>query len=157
MRFQDQKKISTGSSKLIKKADFDKDKFMVENMHLNAAYTLHLKKKNLEQQGLENPILEDFKKKYIEYRNYWINVNENIIENKISNNLNKPHCVDIEVASICDLACPHCYREYIVTPDKIMKEDLFKKIIKQIGELEIPSIKLNWRGEPLLHPKIINS
>ena len=47
MRFQDQKKISTGSSKLIKKTVFDKDKFMVENMHLNAAYTLHLKKKKL--------------------------------------------------------------------------------------------------------------
>ncbi len=156
MRFQDQKKISTGSSKIIKKNSiFDKDKFMVDNMHLNAAYILYLKKNNLEKKDSENSTLKDFKKKYIDYRNYWTNVNENIVENKISTNLNKPHCVDIEVASICDLACPHCYREYIVTPDKIMKEDLFKKIIKQIEELEIPSIKLNWRGEPLLHPKII--
>ena len=61
MRFQDQKLMSTGSSKLIKTTVFDKDKFMVENMHLNAAYTLHLKK-NLEKQGLENPILEILKK-----------------------------------------------------------------------------------------------
>ena len=36
-----------------------------------------------------------------------------------------------------------------------MKEELFKKIIKQIEELEVPSIKLNWRGEPLLNPKIL--
>ena len=66
----------------------------------------------------------------------------------------KPQCIDIETASICDLACPHCYREYIVTPDKIMKKELYEKIIKEISEMEVPSIKLNWRGEPLLNPSI---
>ena len=62
--------------------------------------------------------------------------------------------IDIETAAICDLACPHCSREYIITPDKIMDEDLYKKIIDETSKLNIPSIKLNWRGEPLLNPKM---
>tara|TARA_Y100000768_G_scaffold386381_1_gene374668 strand:- start:460 stop:1791 length:1332 start_codon:yes stop_codon:yes gene_type:complete len=155
MKFQDQKKIQAGSSKLINKEAFDKDNYMIENMHLNAAYIFYLDKNNINDKSLKNKVLQEFKKNYSDYRNYWTNVNKNIIENKITNNLKKPYCIDIEVASICDLACPHCYREYIVTPDKIMKEELFKKIINQIEELQVPSIKLNWRGEPLLNPKIL--
>lgn len=155
MKFQDQKKIQAGSSKLINKEAFDKDNYMIENMHFNAAYIFHLEKNNINDKTLKNQVLQDFKKRYNDYRSHWVNVNKNIIENKIQNHLKKPYCIDIEVASICDLACPHCYREYIVTPDKIMKEELFKKIIKQIEELEVPSIKLNWRGEPLLNPKIL--
>ena len=32
--------------------------------------------------------------------------------------------------------------------------NLYKKIIDEISIMEVPSIKLNWRGEPLLHPNI---
>ena len=35
-----------------------------------------------------------------------------------------------------------------------MDENLYKKIINEISNLGVPSIKLNWRGEPLLNPKI---
>ena len=35
-----------------------------------------------------------------------------------------------------------------------MKEDLYLKIMKEVKELDIPSIKTNWRGEPLLNPLI---
>ena len=35
-----------------------------------------------------------------------------------------------------------------------MNFDLYKILIKEISDLEIPSIKLNWRGEPLLNSKI---
>ena len=31
-----------------------------------------------------------------------------------------PLCVDIETAAVCDLACPHCYRQFVTTPDKII-------------------------------------
>ena len=34
----------------------------------------------------------------------------------------QPLCVDIEVAAVCDLACPFCFRQYIATPDKIISE-----------------------------------
>ena len=70
------------------------------------------------------------------------------------NSVHDPLSIDIETASVCDLACPHCSREYIITPDKIMDFDLYEKIIKEISKQNVPSIKLNWRGEPLLNPKI---
>ena len=46
-----------------------------------------------------------------------------------------PLCVDIETASICDLGCPHCFRDYIMTPDKIMSEDLFNRIIQMVLQI----------------------
>lgn len=66
-----------------------------------------------------------------------------------------PLCVDIEVAAVCDLACPFCFRQSIVTADKIMKLSDFETIINQVKDLQVPSVKLNWRGEPLLHPQIV--
>ena len=60
----------------------------------------------------------------------------------------------IETASVCDLACPHCYRQFIATPDKIMSKDLAFKIIDQASKLDVPSMKFNWRGEPLLNPSL---
>lgn len=65
-----------------------------------------------------------------------------------------PLCIDIEIAAVCDLACPFCFRQSLITPDKLMKLEDYKEIIKQVGELGVPSVKLNWRGEPLLHPQI---
>ena len=65
-----------------------------------------------------------------------------------------PLCVDIEIASICDLACPYCFRSSVVTPDKVMPIEDYKRILDQVVELGCPSIKLNWRGEPLLNPKV---
>ena len=65
-----------------------------------------------------------------------------------------PLCIDIEVASICDLACPHCYRQFIATPDKIISKELAFKLIDQASELKVPSMKFNWRGEPLLNPNL---
>ena len=68
-----------------------------------------------------------------------------------------PLCFDIEVASICDLACAFCYRQYVSTPDKIMKKELAFKLIDQASELNVPSMKFNWRGEPLLNPKLLET
>ena len=65
-----------------------------------------------------------------------------------------PLSLDLELAAICDLACPYCYRQTFVTPDKVMDEQLAFSLIDQAAELGIPSIKFNWRGEPLLHPKL---
>ena len=48
---------------------------------------------------------------------------------KLKANYIRPLCLDIEIASICDLACGFCYREYLATPDKIIKP----KIILQIN------------------------
>ena len=61
MKFQDQKKIQAGSSKLINKEAFDKDNYMIENMHLNAAYTFYLDKNNINDKRLKNKVLQEFK------------------------------------------------------------------------------------------------
>jgi MoaA/NifB/PqqE/SkfB family radical SAM enzyme len=130
---------------------------MIENMNSNLAYTEHLKIKNLKDE--DGKILEYFKECYRDYRDNWLNLpkkmyqkNGSFLKDRILD-IN-PMCVDIELAAICDLGCPHCFREYLMTPDKIMKEDLFYKIIESVKKMNVPSIKLNWRGEPLLHPKI---
>lgn len=151
--------IQIGSAHILKKSNqrFDRVKHMIENMSKNKAYYYYIKNKNLNDEKGE--ILLKFKNDYLKYRTDWNleankqyskNINFLIENNQISN----PLCIDIELASICDLACPHCFREHIMTPDKIMSEKLFKKIIDEISLMNVPSIKLNWRGEPLLHPKL---
>ena len=105
---------------------------------------------------------ETFRKKFLDYRNAWNGQPDSIIsefENISSkcyqpDNIFKPLCIDLELASICDLACPHCFREYLATPDKIMNIDLAKKIILDATNNDVPSIKFNWRGEPLLHSSV---
>ena len=151
MEFQDQQ-VSKGSSHISKKKIFLKDEFMIENMQYNMAFEYKLRELEKETKISEfkrSELLNEYKNKYKKYRDNWYNVNNLIAE---KNSFSKPLSLDIETASICDLACPHCFREYIVTPDKIMKEELYLKIMKEVKDLEIPSIKLNWRGEPLLNP-----
>ena len=65
-----------------------------------------------------------------------------------------PLSVDLETASLCDLACPFCYRQWIATPDKIMDKDTAFRLIDEAAEMGVPSIKFNWRGEPLMNPRI---
>ena len=114
---------------------------------------------------VKNGIMDEeiFRKKFQDYRNAWNGQPEEIIndfgKNSYENNyelndIYKPLCIDLELASICDLACPHCFREYLATPDKIMNIDFAKKIISEANKNEIPSIKFNWRGEPLLHSSL---
>ena len=100
--------------------------------------------------------LTKLKFKYLNYRKNWKEQPKNIIKKKIENYIIDyiPLCIDLEVAAVCDLACPHCYRQYIATPDKIMKADLVYKLIDQAAEIGVPSMKFNWRGEPLLHPEL---
>ncbi len=140
--------ILVGSTKLNYKSQnkFDKNEFMLNNMEYNLAYT-HTISKNCFSTFEKEEILENFKNKYRIYRNNWINSLK--VKNK-----DKPLSIDIEIAAICDLACPHCSREFLVTPDKLINFDLYTSIIDQAVKLDVPSVKLIWRGEPLLHPKV---
>jgi len=150
--------VLVGSSKLISIKDtvFDRHSYMLDNMEHNRAFNNYL---NENKNKNRSKVLKDFKNNYKDYRCNWHAQPRKIYEkgyDEFVKNKNKifPLCIDIEIAAICDLACPHCFREYIITPDKIMSELFFYNIIDQISKLKIPSIKLNWRGEPLLHPKI---
>ena len=146
--------ILEGSSRLysVKKKEFNRTDYMIHNMESNKAFlSLH---KDSEK---KSEILAKLKKDYKAYRDNWVNIlnsykkEENFQREK---KILPPLSVDIETASICDLACPHCSREYVITPDKIMNFEFYKKIVKECVKLNVPSIKLNWRGEPLLNPKI---
>ena len=138
--------ILVGSSKINTSGKkFNRLKYFEENMQFNKAYLFYLKENNIND--IDKKILNKYINSYKNYRNDWTNP----IARK---NISKPLSIDIETASICDLACPHCSREYIITPDKVMSEDLYKKIIQETVDMGVPSIKLNWRGEPLLNPKL---
>ncbi|PPR48023.1 MAG: Coenzyme PQQ synthesis protein E [Alphaproteobacteria bacterium MarineAlpha5_Bin9] len=151
--------VLVGSALLKKsKSKFpDRVQYMLDNMHHNKAYINYKEKNN----KIKKDCLDDFKKKYKKYRIDWESQPSNCIGNKynftklIEEDI-RPLCVDIETAAICDLACPFCFREFTTTPDKIINEEFCYNIIDQVADLKIPSIKFNWRGEPLLHPKLPN-
>ncbi len=128
--------------------------WMLSNMKTNKTFVYFSKKKNDNE---KNKLLKELKNQYISYRKQWRGnaktaIKNNLIGKKFNESNIKPLCIDIEVASICDLACPHCYRQFISTPDKIMTKELAFKLIKQASKLKVPSMKFNWRGEPLLNP-----
>ena len=47
-----------------------------------------------------------------------------------------PLCIDLELASVCDLACPHCFRQTVATPDKIMNKNPKVRISQKIWETQ---------------------
>jgi radical SAM protein with 4Fe4S-binding SPASM domain len=68
-----------------------------------------------------------------------------------------PTHIDIEAASSCQMRCPMCYTTYM--PDEIkglMKWDLYVKLVDEVAIRGVYSIKLSWRGEPLLNNRIID-
>lgn len=67
-----------------------------------------------------------------------------------------PLLVDIELSSVCNLACPMCYTITDEFKGQVnvtrMDWDLYKKIIDEIGG-KVPAIRLSLRGEATLHTK----
>ena len=92
-------------------------------MYLNKAYT-HLIERERLNRYKKIELREHNKEKYKEYRYNW--TNSFYVKNKT-----KTLSVDNEIAAICDLAGPHCHREFLVTPDKIINFD-FNTGYKQI-------------------------
>lgn len=151
--------ILIGSSYLIRNTKVIRDRtaYMIENMNQNKAYLLD--PKNNYSNPENNELLEKYRFKYQEYRRLWAEQPSECIEKGLygQDMLDEgyiPLCIDIETAAICDLACPFCYRESLATPDKIINKDLFYQIVDQAVELGVPSLKLNWRGEPLMNSKL---
>ena len=67
-----------------------------------------------------------------------------------------PKHIDIETSSACQMKCPMCARhlmDNILTGN--MDFDLYKRIVDECTREKVYSIKLSWRGEPLLNPKIV--
>src|SRR3990167_9714802 len=63
-----------------------------------------------------------------------------------------PIHLDIESTNACNLKCIMCCRDFMEDGVGQMSQEIYAKIFQEV----IPySIKLNWRGEPFLHPQIV--
>ncbi len=68
-----------------------------------------------------------------------------------------PTHVDIESASACQMRCPMCYTTHMPDEKKgLMKWELYTRLIDECANQHVYSIKLSWRGEPLLNKRIID-
>ena len=150
--------VLVGSSLLTgaKEKVFDRNAYMVKHMSDNKAYLNAIR---LNNRTSPEELLNIYQKKYMTYRSSWYSQSKDCFDKAYYGPelLKKgyiPLCIDIETAAICDLACPFCYRESLATPDKIINEKLFKNIVDQAADMEVPSMKFNYRGEPLMHPKL---
>ena len=96
-----------------------------------------------------SPILKKAKN-FEEYREFWNEVQSAAFLTEF------PLHLDIELTSICNLKCKMCWQAN--DPDKIefgmMSEILFKKIIDEGVKNGLCAIKLQSRGEAMMHPKI---
>ena len=96
---------------------------------------------------------EGWEEEYKEYRANWVKYAKEQIVSEW------PLLVDIETSSVCNLRCPMCYtltEEFKRKVNaKLMDKELFYKIIDEIGG-HVPAIRLSLRGEPTLHPELID-
>lgn len=86
---------------------------------------------------------------YREYRRQW---DENPISNVVAD---YPIHLDIEVNSDCNLKCVMCFQSFNPPKKGRMSFKTYTKIIDDGAKNGLKSIKLMYRGEPLLHPDIV--
>jgi len=122
-----------------------------KNIHVPVNPTYH---------EIKNNFTMEWKKKkdnkYWVYRNKWEhNPKHFILEDA-------PLHLDIEPTNACNLKCPMCPRTVLLNKPsesdfKVghMQLDTYKKIIDEAVEIGVYSVKLNWLGEPLVHPDIV--
>jgi len=68
-----------------------------------------------------------------------------------------PTHLEVETSFACQMRCPMCTRRKM--PKDLtygtMDFELYKKIIDEAASRGVYSVKLSWRGEPLLNPNIV--
>jgi len=71
-----------------------------------------------------------------------------------------PDHVDIELSAACNMKCPMCYTITDAfkkeVPHTLLDFDLYKRIIDELAENRVFSIRLSWRGEPTIHPRFMD-
>ena len=89
--------------------------------------------------------------RYVKYRFEWH------LARKYAVIPSRPLNIDIELSDACNLRCSMCVHgmDGLLNVGH-MDDELALKLIKEAAKLKIPAIKFNWRGEPGLHPKIID-
>jgi len=94
---------------------------------------------------------EEINLNYKEYRRQWMeNPQKKIVRDF-------PIHLDIETTSRCNLKCTFCDRQLFISQKNMGDINIFlyKKIIDEGSERNLCGVKLSYRGEPLLHEKIV--
>ncbi len=99
------------------------------------------------------PWEQDLPDEYWEYRRLWSEYPRTFTVSRF------PLHLDIETTRRCNLRCPHCMRTNIKAAGKIgeigdMSLNTFMAVIDEGAEKGLRAIKLNYMGEPLLHPDL---
>ncbi len=92
-------------------------------------------------------------KEYWEYRKQW----EEFPKTGVTSDF--PLCINIETTNICNLDCIMCPRTVLIARNEfaetgMMNFDLYRKIIDEGEKYNLPSVKLQYLGEPLAHPDV---
>ncbi len=70
---------------------------------------------------------------------------------------NFPPHLDIEPTMLCNMKCPMCFQQHMdINKEGYLDFELYKKIIDESARNKLYSIRLCHRGEPLLHPRIVD-
>jgi len=76
-----------------------------------------------------------------------------LIENNPESLFIGPSYIETEITGACDADCQFCYRKTLDNEHEHMDKDLFKKIITDMKEFDLPySLCFGGSGEPLQHP-----
>ena len=88
--------------------------------------------------------------RYLEYRRRWMENPRNFIVEDF------PIHLDIEATNRCNLKCVFCDKLPYLSPDEFgdMEYGLYTRIVDEGLDKGLCSIKLSYRGEPLLHPRL---
>ena len=68
-------------------------------------------------------------------------------------NYSSPVHLDIELSTRCNLNCEFCFRQDYKYEQKDMDYKMLITIAEQMNELNVQSVKPNWRGEALINPE----
>lgn len=90
-----------------------------------------------------------FGEKFALYRKAW---SENPAKNIVAD---FPLHIDIETSNTCNLRCSMCQIPFGKMAQGYMSKELYKKILDEVKDNFLPSVKFNFRGEPLMHPEIV--
>lgn len=89
--------------------------------------------------------------KFETYRKYWHKADKYEVLTDF------PMHLDVELSGICNLKCDFCFQNGLINkPLGLMELKLFKKIIDEGALKGLCSLKLQIRGESLLHPNIFD-
>jgi radical SAM protein with 4Fe4S-binding SPASM domain len=118
-----------------------------------------MKNESYREIGVIRPLINKFRRiglnpKYYSYRLQWHLVSRYHFVTKY------PTHVDFETTNHCNMKCvmcPHADNEHTfhLTPKGMMDLGLYKKIVTELAAGGTYSIKLNYRGEPLLHKHLV--